>query len=511
MHLLGELANVTWLRLEDLLKNFDEPDKERQAFLDDTRQFFEQRLSIYEQKRNEIENFIKNLIEQMYQLCDELQLPRIIFDNNNMTLIEKRNCINEKINELKNMILERDKELIQLRQLINIKTKLCGNININIDEITSIAQANSALSEVTNQLKKLKEDIRIQINKINSLNPEITSDHLTHAKSFLFLNNENESSWLTKHHPLTGSSLYSHLITEYEHLRELLLAEIILLRTELDQKEPSPPYNLKQELTNLRLRKRYLSLLSNFPHNLTSRSSLDEIRQTYEKLTVSLRTQAREKLKRLWDQLDVPNDQRIIPKTQDNEDDYLAMNDEINRLEIYVESIRPLLIKIQKREWYKKEMVEFEKHAADPARLRGNSTQLLKEERFRKDLSREFPKLTDDLRHMVAEWEESTGKKLIYGGESYLETMNKEKLSVDFELLHLRLLTKCHIVTQGTTDDTISITSSIQSAPSSARSTPLPTPPTSPPPPLTHKTTTTTSRIPTMSFVNSNRKIHKQT
>jgi hypothetical protein len=59
------------------------------------------------------------------------------------------------------------------------------------------------------------------------------------------------------------------------------------------------------------------------------------------------------------------------------------MNDEINRLEIYVESIRPLLIKIQKREWYKKEMVEFEKRAANPERLRGNSTQLLREERFR--------------------------------------------------------------------------------------------------------------------------------
>ncbi|CAF4455618.1 unnamed protein product [Rotaria sp. Silwood2] len=135
MHLLGELANVTWLRLEDLLKDLDEPDKERQAFVNDTRQFFEQRLSIYEQKRNELENSIKNLTEQMYQLYDELQLPRITFDNNQMTLIEKRNYINGKIDELKNMILERHKKLIQLRQLINIKTKLCGNININIDEV----------------------------------------------------------------------------------------------------------------------------------------------------------------------------------------------------------------------------------------------------------------------------------------------------------------------------------------------------------------------------------------
>lgn len=250
-------------------------------------------------------------------------------------------------------------------------------------KITSTNQANSILSDLTNQLNKLKQNIRILLDQIYSLNPDIVSNHLTLAKSFLTVNDENETLWITNHHPSIGHSLHSHLITEYERLREILLAEVIRLRTELDQHEPSSPYDLQQELADLRLRKRYLSLLSSFPHKLTSRSTLNEIRQTYEQLTASLRAKARDKLKRLWDQLDVPDDQRIIPKTKDNDDDYLAMNDEINRLETYVESIRPVLTKIQKREWYKKEMVEFEKHAADPARLRGSSTQLLKEERFR--------------------------------------------------------------------------------------------------------------------------------
>ncbi len=366
-------------------------------------------------------------------------------------------------------------------------------------------------------MNKLKEDIRILLDQIHSLNPDIAFKHQTLVNSFLLITNETESSWITNHHPLTGKSLHSQLIVDYEQLRELILAEVLRLRAELDQKEPRPPYDLQQELIDLRLRKRYLSLLTNYPHKLTSRSSLNEIRQTYEKLTASLRAKAREKINRLWDQLDVPNDQRIIPKTKDNEIDYLAMDDEINRLEIYVESIRPLLIKIQKREWFKKEMVEFEKHAGDPARLRGSSTQLLREEKFRikilvylfiyedylsfcflgKDLSREFPKLTDDLRRTVAEWEESTGKKLIYGGEPYLETMNKEKLSVDFELLHLRLLTKCQLLVQPIKDDdTISVASSIQSPPSTPSSS-------------THRTST--SRIPTMSFTNSNRKIKKPT
>ncbi|CAF3356101.1 unnamed protein product [Rotaria socialis] len=527
MHLLGELADATWLRLEDLLKDLDEPDKERQAFIDDTRQFFEQRLSTYRDKRKELENSIEKLNEQMYQLFDKLQLPRTKYDNNQMTLIEKRKTINEKIDELTNMVLERDRKLIQLRQIVYIKAKLTENMHINIDEISSTNEAYSILSDLTSKLKKLKGDIQVLLDKIYSLNPDITLNNSTAAKSFLSLNDENELSWLNDNNPLTGRSLYTELLHDYEHLQEKLLTEVVHLRTELGQKEPLLSCDLKEELVNLRLRKRYLSLLSNFPHNLTPNSSLDEIRQTYEQLTASSRAQAREKLKRLWDQLDVPNDQRITPKTADNEDDYLSMNDEIHRLETYVESIRPLLTKIQKREWYKREMIEFEKHAADPARLRGSSTQLLKEERFRKELSREFPKLTDDLRFMVAEWEESIGKKIIYGGESYLETMNKEKLSVDFELLHLRLLTKCQVLVQGKSDQKISTENNNQSTSSTILShhltsvlpspiSPLP-PSISPLPqsisplPPSPINKSSTSRIPTINSATTNRKLHKQT
>jgi hypothetical protein len=135
MNPLGELANQTWLRLEDFLRDFDDIDQERQLFIEDTHLFFEQRLSIYEKRRNELENHLKQLLEEMYQLFDELQMPRITFDNQQLTLREKRKLIHEKIDQLKNLIFERDKELIQLRQLIIHKAKFIGNIQINTDEV----------------------------------------------------------------------------------------------------------------------------------------------------------------------------------------------------------------------------------------------------------------------------------------------------------------------------------------------------------------------------------------
>ena len=223
------------------------------------------------------------------------------------------------------------------------------------------------MNDVKNQLQKLYQQLA-------ALDDDIAKKHLSIVDSFRSINDDNQLSWLTTHHPLTGQALVSRLQTEYDQLHRTILDEVVLLRREMDQKEPPPPHDLKQELSDLRLRQRYLTLLKGFPHKLNARSTLDEIRQTYDHLTASLRAQAREKLKRLWDQLDVPADQRKIPQTKNNDDDYLAINDEITRLELYVESIRPILTKIQKREWYKKEMVEFERRAGDPARLRGSST-----------------------------------------------------------------------------------------------------------------------------------------
>ena len=136
MNPLSELSNRTWLRLEDFLQDFDESDRERQEFIEDTRLFFEQRLSIYEKRRHQLENDLKILSEQMYQLFDELQMPRITFDDNQkLSLKEKRKLINQKIEQLKNLIFERDKELIQLRQLISQKNKFIGNSQINTDEV----------------------------------------------------------------------------------------------------------------------------------------------------------------------------------------------------------------------------------------------------------------------------------------------------------------------------------------------------------------------------------------
>jgi hypothetical protein len=114
---------------------------------------------------------------------------------------------------------------------------------------------------------------------------------------------------------------------------------------------------------------------------------------------------------------------------------------EISRLENLLERMAPLLKMILRREWFKQEMKEFEKSASDPNRLFQDSGRLLQEEKFRKLVAKEFPKLTEDLRTLLQNWNTDGGEPFSFKGEPYLETMAREQEMPNFGLLHLKLLT----------------------------------------------------------------------
>lgn len=150
------------------------------------------------------------------------------------------------------------------------------------------------------------------------------------------------------------------------------------------------------------------------------------------------------RLERLWDELRTKEGERQSFFNNQVEDElYMSMLTEVARLEMYLESIRPLLKMIARREWIKSEMHSFENKASNPDRLFRNSSQLLNEEKFRKIVATEFPKLTDDLRKQIAIWEQqNVPQRIIYASYPYLDTMNEEKECPEFSLMHLRLLKK---------------------------------------------------------------------
>lgn len=81
------------------------------------------------------------------------------------------------------------------------------------------------------------------------------------------------------------------------------------------------------------------------------------------------------------------------------------MRVEAKNLAERLERMGPLIKLILRREWIKSEMKAFEKKASDPSRLFGRSTQLLEEEKFRKIVAHEFPRLTDKLQKGLVKYE----------------------------------------------------------------------------------------------------------
>jgi len=94
---------------------------------------------------------------------------------------------------------------------------------------------------------------------------------------------------------------------------------------------------------------------------------------------------------------------------------------EVARLQDYYNENRDMITKVSRREGVWKKMLEFEVKARNPSRLDNRGGKLLLEEKERKSLTKELPKLDKDLEHLVKQWELEHGRDFIVNGKSYLQ------------------------------------------------------------------------------------------
>jgi len=166
-----------------------------------------------------------------------------------------------------------------------------------------------------------------------------------------------------------------------------------------------------------------------------------------QKAQVSESVEAKRKhIRELMDQLHYGPEQRKqydhLFTNEEYDDEFIQeLDNVIKLLTATLEKMAPIIKLIERREWFKKEMKEFETTASDPNRLKKKSTRLLQEEQFRNKLAKEFPSLTTDLKEKLKQWEEAGGESFMFDGESYLVTMSREQEMPNFKLLHLKLLT----------------------------------------------------------------------
>lgn len=145
---------------------------------------------------------------------------------------------------------------------------------------------------------------------------------------------------------------------------------------------------------------------------------------------------ARCKLQELWDALYFSEEEMLefTPAFSDVYSDALlsAHEAEIARLEALQEQRAPTLQMIDKHRSLIKEREDLEASSKDASRLLGKGakgekrdpTRLLREEKMRKRITKDLPKVEADLRRILESWEEEYGRPFLVHGERYVDELD---------------------------------------------------------------------------------------
>lgn len=147
---------------------------------------------------------------------------------------------------------------------------------------------------------------------------------------------------------------------------------------------------------------------------------------------------ARFKLQELWDALYLSEDEMLefTPAFSDVYSDALleAHEQEIARLEALREQRAPMLALVDRHKTLIAERNELQASSQDASRLmmRGQKgekrdpTRLLREEKMRKRIAKELPKVSAELSKALEKWEDEYGMPFLVHGERYLDVLEAE-------------------------------------------------------------------------------------
>jgi protein regulator of cytokinesis 1 len=148
---------------------------------------------------------------------------------------------------------------------------------------------------------------------------------------------------------------------------------------------------------------------------------------------------ARFKLQELWDSLYLSEDEMLefTPAFSDVYSDALleAHEHEISRLEVLRDQRAPTLALVDKHKSLVHDRDELASSSQDASRLMGRGQKgekrdpgkLLREEKMRKRISKELPKVIAELRKALEQWEDEYGRPFLVHGERYLDCLDVEE------------------------------------------------------------------------------------
>ncbi|KAK6363215.1 hypothetical protein TWF730_000658 [Orbilia blumenaviensis] len=172
-----------------------------------------------------------------------------------------------------------------------------------------------------------------------------------------------------------------------------------------------------------------LSVIQNWENEL---ERLMEVKKQHMHIFIS---EARTTLQEMWDVLYYTEDEMYdftAGWSSSNTEAVLRSHEmEIERLQKIIDERSPILSLIEKYQTLVNDKASLDASSQDPSRLLAKGprdpTRLLREEKTRKKIAKELPKIENDLILALEDWEVAHGEPFIVLGESYLHTIMEKQ------------------------------------------------------------------------------------
>ncbi|CEJ01928.1 hypothetical protein RMCBS344292_15948 [Rhizopus microsporus] len=422
-HLNNKIEQLNLISSKIGLKD-DEQEQKIKDFLNDIARFANDQYTLAEKERDnlikETENTHRAILSYK-RLMGEYAASTAVIDRNKSLRDNLRELQDEliKVKERYNESLIYVQELH--KQLKALHTALGGFVNINLIATTEVDVSSLAVNSLEDELQHAEQEY--------ARRKAIVDDTATGICNILVtlgidsLNNEADKLAIQYHqetNPDKKIELCNNLVSEESiyYLTERI-AQLKETQHQVENRKEELTQKLKHLWDRLRIDPEECEVFLMANRGLTQ----EEI-QNYEmelKRLLKIRQErigdfierAREELVSLWDQLYYTEDQKrqFHPAYSDKTTDEIleAHESEISRLRLEVEDSKYILDRIEKYMKLKQEIEEFEASTRDPNRLFGKGQRdpgrLLREEKFRKRVERELPKISKELEGSLLEYE----------------------------------------------------------------------------------------------------------
>ncbi|CAL1540533.1 unnamed protein product [Lymnaea stagnalis] len=374
---------------------------------------------------NKVEKTIEDFSEKLAQLCDELSLPQVKLPGN-MTMVQKEKILRQKV---ETMNKEKNDRLTKYKDLHTRDQYLCDVM------LTTPYYIPSGTVPTLEQLKEMEKHV-VNLNaERDKRYAELVS---TKAKIIeLYHTMENDPD----------TTLGRDLICEDDDhlsLSSKNMEDLKRLWEELSKKDSE----MKQETADLwdKLKALWNRLetpdidreafeLNHEGHGRKVISALKEQIAACELLKFQNMQRfidgIRNELVSWYEKCFFSNEQRekftAYTKAECTEELLKAHEDELEKLRQYYNLHKDLLEKIARREELFKNMLVFEEKASDPNRFfNDRGGKLLQEEKARKKLMKDLPKVEEDVGESISKWEKESGKEFLVNGMRFPQYVEKQ-------------------------------------------------------------------------------------